>query len=87
VWSFASIAVRHVLLLVVLVLRRSEFQQIEILVLRHDLEMPRRQQPRPRPAGLACCAEPAPTRANSYPITWTTSSACCTSQMGHHYRR
>ena len=47
-WSFAYLAVRRVLSLVVLVLRRSESKEIEILVLRHELEMLRRQQPRPR---------------------------------------
>jgi len=47
-WSFAYLAVRRVLSLVVLVLRRSESKEIEILVLRHELEMLRRQQLRPR---------------------------------------
>ena len=47
-WSFAYLAVRRVLSLMVLVLRRSESKEIEILVLRHELEILRRQQPRPR---------------------------------------
>ena len=48
VWSFAYLAVGRVLSLVVLVLRRCESKEVEILVLRHELEMLRRQRPRPR---------------------------------------
>ena len=48
VWSFAYLAIRLVLSLVVLVLRCSEPKEIEILVLRHELEILRRRQPRPR---------------------------------------
>ena len=47
-WSFAYLAVHRVLSLVVLVLGRSESKEIEILVLRHELEILRRHQPRPR---------------------------------------
>ncbi len=47
-WSFAYRAVRRVLSLVVLVLQRSGSKEIEILVLRHELEILRRNQPRPR---------------------------------------
>ena len=47
-WSFAYLAIRRVLSLVVLVLRCSASKEIEILVLRHELEILRRRQPRPR---------------------------------------
>jgi putative transposase len=60
-WSFTSLAVRRVLSLVVLALRRSgskEIEIIEILVLRHELEILRRNQPRPslQPADRAWLA-------------------------------
>jgi hypothetical protein len=51
-WSFTYLAVRRVLSLVVLALRRSGSKEIEILVLRHELEILRRNQPRP-------CLQPA----------------------------
>jgi hypothetical protein len=47
-WSFAHLGDGRVLSLVVLVLRRSESKEIEILVLGHELEILRRQQSRPR---------------------------------------
>jgi hypothetical protein len=46
-WSFAYLAVRQVRSLLRLVLRSSGAKKIEILVLRHELEILRRQQPRP----------------------------------------
>jgi len=46
-WSFAYLAARRVLSLVLLVLRTSDSKEIEILVLRHELEILRRQQSRP----------------------------------------
>jgi len=48
VWLFAYLAVCRVLSLMVLVLRRRDSKEIEILVLRHELEILRRQRPRPR---------------------------------------
>jgi putative transposase len=51
-WLFSYLAVRRVLSLVVLLLRRSGSKEIEILVLRHELEILRRNQPRP-------CLQPA----------------------------
>ena len=51
-WSFTYLAVRRSLSLVVLALRRSGSKEIEILVLRHELEILRRNQPRP-------CLQPA----------------------------
>ena len=47
-WSFAYLAVRRVLSLALLVFRTSGSKEIEILVLRHELEVLRRKQPRPR---------------------------------------
>jgi putative transposase len=46
-WSFAYLVACRVLSLVVLVLRSSRSKDIEILVLRHELEILRRNQPRP----------------------------------------
>src|SRR5579875_2440823 len=46
-WSFAYLVVRRVLSLVVLVLRTSDSKEIEILALRHELEILWRQQSRP----------------------------------------
>lgn len=45
-WSFAYLTVRRLLSLL-MVLRSSGSKEIEILVLRHELEILRRQQPRP----------------------------------------
>jgi putative transposase len=47
-WSFVYLAVRRVLSLLLLFLRRSGSKEIEILVVRHELEVLRRNQPRPR---------------------------------------
>ena len=46
-WSFAYLVVRRVLSLVVLILRTSDSKEIEILVLRHELEILGRSQSRP----------------------------------------
>jgi hypothetical protein len=51
-WSLVYLAIRRVLSLMVLVLRSNESREIEILVLRHELELLRRHQPRPRLGGL-----------------------------------
>ncbi len=51
-WSFAYLAVRRLLWLVLLALRTSGSKEIEILVLRYELEILRRNQPRP-------CLQPA----------------------------
>jgi putative transposase len=58
-WSFLYLVVRRLLALIVLVLRRRATKEIEILVLRHELEILRRQHPRPRlePADRAWLAE------------------------------
>jgi len=47
-WSFLYFAVGRVVELVLLCLRRRESNEIELLVLRHELDILRRQQPRPR---------------------------------------
>jgi hypothetical protein len=48
VWSFLYLAVRRVFELVLLCFRSAEAKEIEILVLRQELAVLRRQHPRPR---------------------------------------
>jgi hypothetical protein len=47
-WSFIYLAVGRVLELVVLCCRSAMVNEVEILVLRHELAVLRRQHPRPR---------------------------------------
>ena len=47
-WSFVYLAVRRVLALIVLMFRSGDAKEVEILVLRHELEVLRRQHRRPR---------------------------------------
>jgi putative transposase len=46
-WSFLYLALRHVLELIMLCCRSTEAKEIEILVLRHELTVLRRQYPLP----------------------------------------
>jgi hypothetical protein len=48
VWSFAYLALRHSLELVLLCSRSAQAKEVEVLVLRHQLAVLRRQHPRPR---------------------------------------
>jgi putative transposase len=48
VWSFLYLALRRVLELLVLCWRSTDAKDVEILVLRHQLAVLRRQHPRPR---------------------------------------
>jgi transposase InsO family protein len=47
-WAFTYFTVGRIVELVILCLRRRESNEVEILVLRHELDILRRQQPRPR---------------------------------------
>jgi hypothetical protein len=48
VWSFVHFAFGRILELMMLCFRRRESTEIEIVVLRHELDILRRQHPRPR---------------------------------------
>jgi hypothetical protein len=48
VWSFVYLALRRVLELMVLCWQSADAKEVEILVLRHQLTVLRRQHPRPR---------------------------------------
>jgi putative transposase len=48
VWSFVYLALRSVRELMVLCWRSADAKEVEILVLRHQLAILRRQHPRPR---------------------------------------
>jgi hypothetical protein len=48
-WSFAYFAVRNLFALVWLLARQRRSIELEVLVLRHELAMLRRQAPRPKP--------------------------------------
>ncbi len=48
IWSFVYLAFRRVMQLLLLLLGSRDTKEVEILVLRHELEILRRQHPRPR---------------------------------------
>jgi hypothetical protein len=63
VWSFVYLALRRLLELMVLCWRSTDAKEVEIMVLRHQLAILRRQHPRPR-------LQPAPRPAST---TWRSS--------------
>jgi putative transposase len=56
VWSFVYLALGRILDLVMPCCRSAEAKEVEILVLRHELAVLRRQHPRPRlqPTDVRC---------------------------------
>jgi len=71
VWSFVYLALRRVLELLALCWQSADAKEVEILVLRHQLAILRRQHPRPRlrPHGRALLA--ALSRLLPRPRWWT----------------
>jgi hypothetical protein len=55
VWSFVYLALRRSFELVLLCFRSAEAKEVEILVLRHELAVLRRQHPRPPAPQLGPC--------------------------------
>ncbi len=47
VWSFVYLALRRTIELVLLCFRSGDAKEVEILMLRHELDVLRHQQPRP----------------------------------------
>jgi len=60
-WSLVYVVVRRLLELVALVARRERSKELEILVLRHELSILRRQVARPRVGCTNSAACPNPT--------------------------
>ena len=85
VWSFVYLAVRRSLEPIVLCCRSAQAKQIEILVLRHELAVLRRQHPRP-PLQPADHALPAALRGLLPRLRWSSllvpSRPCCAGTGG-----
>ncbi len=79
IWSFVYLAFRRVMQLLLLLLRSRDTKEVEILVLRHELEILRRQHPRPRLepkdrallAALSLCC-----RAGAGRCSWSRPPPC-----------
>ncbi len=85
-WSFVYLAVRRVLALIVLMFRSGDAKEVEILVLRHELEVLRRQHPRPRlepadRAWLATLSRLVP-RARWGRCSWSVRRPCWAGTAG-----
>jgi len=79
IWSFVYLAFRRVMQLLLLLLRSRDTKEVEILVLRHELEILRRQHPRPRlepkdRALLAALSRLLPRRAGR--CSWSRPPPC-----------
>jgi putative transposase len=79
VWSFVYLALRRLLELMVLCWRSTDAKEVEILVLRHQLAILRRQHPRPRlqPKDRALLAALSPwgTEIRALPVSWRFGAA------------
>jgi hypothetical protein len=80
VWSFVYLALRRVLALLVLCWQSADAKEVEILVLRHQLAILRRQQPRPRlqpqdRALLAALSRLLPSTPTALVVGWSAAGS------------
>jgi putative transposase len=77
IWSFVYLALRRALELILLCFRSADAKEIEILVLRHELAVLRRQHPPPRlqPTDRALLAAPAAPTGALVGVPGTTRDA------------
>jgi hypothetical protein len=80
VWSFVYLALRRILALMVLCWRSAEAKEVEILVLRHQLAVLRRQHPRPR-------LQPHDRGLLAALSAWGVRSRLVTADIGHQQVR
>jgi hypothetical protein len=80
IWSFVYLALRRSLELILLCFRSARAKEVEILVLRHELAVLRRQHPRPRlqPADRALLAELSRLLPRArWSVSWCSLRRCC----------